>query len=85
MSSNIFFRAPGYGFIPCADWLRRYSATVVPNGAHFWHKDGDAVWWQFEHEYGWGIFWCGSWMTRDRPSFLFLRRAMRLRRGLYTQ
>ena len=39
------FLAPGYGCVPRAEWLRRYSATVLPNGAHFWYKGDDGLWW----------------------------------------
>ena len=39
------FQAPGYGCIPRAEWLCRYSTTVLPNGAHFWYKGDDGLWW----------------------------------------
>ena len=39
------FLAPGYGCVPHAEWLRRYSATVFPNGAHFWYKGEDGLGW----------------------------------------
>ena len=38
---------------------------------------------QRENDNGWGIFGAIFWMTRDRSSFLFLRRATRLRRELH--
>ena len=39
------FLAPGYGCVPRAEWLSRYSTTVLPNGAHFWCKGDDGLWW----------------------------------------
>ena len=39
------YLAPGYGCVPRAEWLSRYSATVLPNGAYFWYKGDDGVWW----------------------------------------
>ena len=39
------FQAPGYGCIPRAEWLCRYSTTVLPNGAHFWYKGDGGLWW----------------------------------------
>ena len=35
---------PGYGCVPQAEWLKHYSATVLPNGAHFWYKGDDGLW-----------------------------------------
>ena len=37
--------ASGYGCVPHVEWLSRYSATVLPNGAHFWYKGNDCLWW----------------------------------------
>ena len=39
------FLAPSDGCVPRADCLRHYSTTVLPNGAHFWHKADDGLWW----------------------------------------
>ena len=39
------FKASGYGYVPHADWLRRYSATVFSYGYHFWYKGDDDLWW----------------------------------------
>ena len=39
------FLAHGYGCVPRAEWLSRYSTTVLPNGAHFWYKGDDGLWW----------------------------------------
>ena len=39
------FLAQGYDCVPRAEWLRRYSTTVLPNGAHFWYKGDDGLWW----------------------------------------
>ena len=54
------FLAPGYGCVPHAEWLTRYSVTVLPNGAHVWYRgdDGFVVAWedQREHDYEWDIF-----------------------------
>ena len=32
--------APGYGCVRRANWLRRYSTTVLPHGVHFWYQKG---------------------------------------------
>ena len=37
------FLTPGYACIPRADWFRRYHDTVLPKGAHFWHKGDDGL------------------------------------------
>ena len=39
------FLAHGYGCVPRAEWLRRYSTMVLPNGAHVWYKGDDGLWW----------------------------------------
>ena len=39
------FLAHGYGCVPRSEWLSRYSTTVLPNGAHFWYKVDDGLWW----------------------------------------
>ena len=39
------FLAPGYDSVPHAEWLRRFGATVLPRGAHFWCKGDDDLWW----------------------------------------
>ena len=39
------FLAHGYGCVPSAEWLSRYSTTVLPNGAHFWYMGDDGLWW----------------------------------------
>ena len=39
------FLAPGYGCVPRTEWLGRYSTTVFPNGARFWYKGDDGLWW----------------------------------------
>ena len=39
------FLAPGYGCISYADWLDRYCNSVFPDGAHFWYKGDDGLWW----------------------------------------
>ena len=37
--------AHGYGCAPRAEWLRRHSTRVLPNGAHFRYKGDDGLWW----------------------------------------
>ena len=39
------FLAPGYGCVPRAEWLRRYTVTMLPKGDHFWYKGEDTLWW----------------------------------------
>ena len=39
------FLAHGYGCVPRAEWLSRYSTTVLPNGVHFWCKSDEGLWW----------------------------------------
>ena len=39
------FLTPGYDCVSHVDWLRRYCNTVLPNGAHCWHKGVDGLWW----------------------------------------
>ena len=39
------FLAPGYGCVPRTEWLSLYSTTVLPNGARFWYKGDDGLWW----------------------------------------
>ena len=35
--------APGYAWVPRAEWLRHYR--VPPKGAHVWYKGDDGLWW----------------------------------------
>ena len=44
-SNGECFLAPGYVCVPYAEWFSRYSATVLPNGAHFWCVGNDGLWW----------------------------------------
>ena len=37
------FLAHGYGCVPRAECLSRYSTTMLPNGAHFWYKGDDGL------------------------------------------
>ena len=39
------FLVRGHNCVPCAEWLSRYSTTVLPNGAHFRCKGDDGLWW----------------------------------------
>ena len=80
------FLAPGYGCVPDAEWLSHYSATVHSNGAHFWYKGDDGLWWLGKISASTttdGVYLMRFWMTRDRSSFLSLRSATRLRRELH--
>ena len=74
--------APGYGCVSLADWLRRYCDTVLPNGVRFWYKGDDGLWWLRKISAitptDGAYFWFDFRTTRDRSSFLFLRRATRL-------
>ena len=36
--------APGYVYVPRAEWLRRYRDTVLPKLAHVWYKGSDGLW-----------------------------------------
>ena len=44
-SNSERFLAPGYGCVPHVEGLSRYSATVLPSGAHYWYKGDDGLWW----------------------------------------
>ena len=80
------FMAPGYGCVPRAEWLSRYSTTVLPNGAHFWYKSDDGLWWLEKINASTPAD--GVYFVRfldypgTRSSFLLLQCATRLRRGL---
>ena len=39
------FLAPVYSCALHTEWLNRYSATVLPDGAHVRYKGGDGLWW----------------------------------------
>ena len=86
-SSGERFLALGHGCVPHAEWLSRYNATVLLNGAHVRYKGDDGLWWLLGRpartRLRMGYIWCAFWMTRDRSIFLFHRRATRLRRELY--
>ena len=80
------FLAPGYGCVPNADWLRHCSATVLPNGARFWCKADDGLWWLEEISARTSIdgeYWYVVEMTRDRSSFRSLRLTTRLRQEVF--
>ena len=76
--------APGYAWVPRAEWLRHYR--VPPKGAHVWYKGDDGLWWlgkisarTTEHE---------VYLVRllDDPGPITLplpRRGTRPRRGTY--
>ena len=69
-----------------AEWLSRYSATVLPDGTHVWHKGDDGLWClgrSTRARLWMGYIWCAFWMTRDRSSSLLLRRATRRRLERY--
>ena len=73
------FMASGRGCVRHSDGLRLYRDTVLPNGALFWCKGDDGLWLLGKISASMVSFL----MARDRSSFLFLRRATRLRRVLY--
>ena len=81
------FLAPGYACVTRADWLRRYHDTVPPMGAHVWYRREtmgcDGLEKLARAQSRTGYIWFDFWMTRGRSSFLFPRRATRLRRGPY--
>ena len=37
------FVAPNYAYVPRAEWIRRYHDTVLPKGAHSWHKGDNGL------------------------------------------
>ena len=39
------FLAPGYSLVPRTLWLRRFSSTTLPTGAHPWYKARNGLWW----------------------------------------
>ena len=39
------FLAPGYAYVPRADWFCRYHNTALPKGAHYWYKGDDGLRW----------------------------------------
>ena len=81
------FLAPGYGCVPRAERLSRYSITVLPNGAHVWYKRDGGLWWLGKISASTTTYRVYLvryfWTTRTRSSFLLLRRATRLRLGRY--
>ena len=84
-SNSERFLATGYGY-PRAEWLSRYSTTVLPIEAHNWYKGGDGLWWLGKISASTttdGYIWCFFGTTRGRSSFLLLRRATRLRLERY--
>ena len=44
-SKDQIFLASGYILIPRDLWLRSFSSTVLPPGAHLWYKARDGLWW----------------------------------------
>ena len=44
-SKDEFFLAPGYSLVSRDLWLRTFSSTVLPPGAHLWYKARDGLWW----------------------------------------
>ena len=37
------FLAPGYAYVPRAEWFRRYRDTMLPKGAQFWYKGDNGL------------------------------------------
>ena len=82
------FLAPGYGCVPRADWLRHYSTTVLSNGAHFWSKAKDGLWWLGKITTRTTTdtirnIRCVFYTTRDRSSFRSLRLTTRRRQEVF--
>ena len=44
-TTESFFLAPGYAFVPRTEWLRRNRDTLLPKGVHIWYKSDDGLWW----------------------------------------
>ncbi len=44
-SQGQVFLAPGYTLVPRDLWLRNFSTTILPSGAHVWYKARDGLWW----------------------------------------
>ena len=44
-SRGEIFLAPGYSLVPRTLWLRRFSSSPLPAGAHLWYKARDGLWW----------------------------------------
>ena len=80
------FLAHGYGCVPRAEWLSRYSPTVLSNGVQVWYKGDDGLLWLgtiSESTTTKGDTWYPFGVTRGRSIFLFFRRATRLRQDQY--
>ena len=79
------FLAPGYGCVLRAEWMSRYSATVLSNGAHFWYNGDDGLWWlgKISASTTTDGLYLVRFLCETGPIFLFLWRAAQLRRGLY--
>ena len=80
------FSAHGYGCVPRAEWLRRYSATVFPMGPTFGVRAttvcgglGKLA----RARLRMGYIWCAFWTTRGQSSSFLLRRAKRPRLERY--
>ena len=39
------FLPPGYSYVSCQSWARRFNGTIQLVGAYFWHKDQDNIRW----------------------------------------
>ena len=44
-SQGQIFLAPGYSLVSRDFWLRNFSTTTLPSGAHIWYKARDGLWW----------------------------------------
>ena len=44
-SQGQIFLAPGYSLVSRDLWLRNFSSTTLPSGAHVWYKARDGLWW----------------------------------------
>ena len=79
------FLAPGYAFVPRADWFHRYYDTVFPRGAHVWHKGDDGLGWlrKISASTTEDKVYLVRFLDDPGPIFFFPRRATRLQREPY--
>ena len=78
--------APSYARVMRMEWIHRLRDTVLPQGAHFWYKDDDGLWWlgQISASTTEGGVYLVRFSVDPRLfKLIFLRRATRLRRGPY--
>lgn len=44
-NQNQRFLGRGYALLPRRLWTHRFHVPALPNGAHFWYKTPDRLWW----------------------------------------